>query len=49
MAKKQNFDATEEVVDEVKEEQVVEEPKKLQNEGKKLFSSVKETKGTRLS
>ena len=47
MAKKQNFDATE-VVEDTKEEQVVEEPKKIQNEGKKLFSSVKET-GTRLS
>ena len=48
MAKKQNFDATEEVVDEVKEEQVIEEPKKLQNEGKKLFSSVKKDKVTKL-
>lgn len=48
MSKKQNPETTE-VVEEVKEEHVVEESKKIQNEGKKLFSSVNETKGTRLS
>lgn len=32
-----------------KEETVVEEPEKIQNEGKKLFSSVNKEVGTRLN
>ena len=45
--KKQNVDP--EVVEEVTQEpEKVEEPKKNQNEGKKLFSAVKEG-GTRIS
>jgi hypothetical protein len=46
MAKK-NLNDPELVNEEVKESIVEEEPKKIQNEGKKLFSSVKEEGGTR--
>lgn len=46
MAKK-NLNDSEIVNEEVKESIVEEEPKKIQNEGKKLFSSVKEEGGTR--
>lgn len=47
MAKK-NFNDSEVINEEIKEPIVEEEPKKIQNEGKKLFSSTKEG-GTRLS
>lgn len=47
MAKK-NLNDSEIVNEEVKEPIVEEEPKKIQNEGKKLFSSVKEEGGTRV-
>jgi len=47
MAKKNFTDP--EVIEEIKDQQKVdEEPKKIQNEGKKLFSSANEG-GTRLS
>lgn len=46
MAKK-NLNDSEIVNEELKESIVEEEPKKIQNEGKKLFSSVKEEGGTR--
>lgn len=47
MAKK-NLNDSEIVNEEIKEEPIVEEePKKIQNEGRKLFSSVKEEGGTR--
>ena len=45
--KKQNFE-TEVTEEKVEKEPVAEEPKKIQNEGKKLFSASKEG-GTRLS
>lgn len=46
MAKKQNFE-TESTEEKVEQEQKPEEPKKIQNEGKKLFSTKKEG-GTRV-
>ena len=46
MAKK-NLNDPELVNEEAKESIVEEEPKKIQNDGKKLFSSVKEEGGTR--
>ena len=46
MAKK-NLNDSEIVNEELKESIVEEEPKKIQNDGKKLFSSVKEEGGTR--
>lgn len=48
MAKKQNFDYDESTEEKVEQEQKPEEPKKFQNEGKKLFSTKKEG-GTRVS